>query len=82
MTGQDGRPWRALRKKMGWTQEEMARKARVSFSTYRRWDRGESEQSAAIEPAWALVCIQAQVPEDWQPAEDEAAPPVTDPTPE
>ena len=77
MTEQGRRPWRALRLHLGWTQEEAARRARVTLSTYRRWETGRGVEGPASDPAWALITLGAGLPEDWTPPG-----PVTDPTPE
>ncbi len=38
-----------LRKKLGWSQERLARELGVSFSTVSRWERGEGEPSPMAE---------------------------------
>ena len=68
MTAHERRPWRAIRAHMGWTQEEAARQARVTLSTYRRWETGRGAEGPAADPGWALLCMIAKLPEDWQPA--------------
>ena len=40
---------RALRGRLGWSQERLARELRVSFSTVSRWERGEGKPSQMAE---------------------------------
>lgn len=40
---------KALRKRLGWSQERLARQLGVSFSTISRWERGYGEPSPMAE---------------------------------
>ncbi|MGH2376190.1 MAG: helix-turn-helix domain-containing protein [bacterium] len=40
---------KALRKRLGWSQERLARQLGVSFSTISRWERGHGEPSPMAE---------------------------------
>ncbi len=46
MTGDD---IRALREDLGWTQEQMAQRLGVSFTTVNRWERGQFAPSPLAE---------------------------------
>ncbi len=55
---------RALRNRLGWTQEEAARECRVTLRTYSRW---ENDKSKMPEIAWRWMAERAGVPEEWSP---------------
>lgn len=47
-----------------WTQDQCAKRVRVSLRQWARWEHGDQPIAWA---AWELLCIEAHVGTDWEP---------------
>ncbi len=59
---------RLMRRKLGWSQERLARELGVSFSTISRWERGHGQPSPMAERLLRELTRQA-LPADWPTAD-------------
>lgn len=58
-----GRDVKEARKKLGWTQRELARFANVSVKTIERWEEGKKEISGPVIPLLKIISEYPQIPE-------------------